>query len=230
MDEQESALLNKYGGTSVLAKMPVLPRLESIDLRSSYGRKTVGDRDLRRLVVLPRLRTLNLSDVDINDAGLAELASLQSLEELAIGGDLATPARLQALLALKRLKALHILRYVAVTDAGLADLSSLEYFEKQELTGGEAIPYAAGQLLFALKNLKELHTEQYGFYDNSNRMTTVALDHGDRIFALESEVEGLGRAFDALRQSNPGIVIDSDPKWFDERRGQKRPDYPRYWP
>lgn len=70
--------------------------------------------------------------------------------------------------------------------------------------------------------MTETAPEQYGSYDKSDRLTTVTLDHGDQILALESEVDDLRGALEALRQAHPGIVIDSDPNWFDQRRGEMR--------
>jgi len=183
------------------------------------GGSIVDDEDLRRLAILPRLKSLNLSNVRVSDAGLADLASLKSLEELAIGVDLATPARLPSLRALKRLKALHILRYMAVTDAVLAELPALEAHQAR-YTAGEGIPGDVSQLLIALLFARGRT------YDNSDRLTTLALDHGDQVFAMESEVDDLRRALNELRQSNPGIVIDCDPKWFDPRRGEQRQKSP----
>ncbi|HVC94884.1 MAG TPA: hypothetical protein VND64_14405 [Pirellulales bacterium] len=228
LGEQDSDGSESKGVMLLLTHLPALPRLEAIDLRDSWSDQRdamVGDQSVRHLVVLPRLKSLNVSDIRITDAGWAELASLKSLEELAIGGVLVTEEQLQSLLALKRLKALHIQRYTAVDEEALAALPSVESIEEREISG-EGMSDWESELVFAYQCLKELQMVQYGIYDKSDRMTTVALDHGDKIYALESEAEGLRRALDALRQSHPGIVIDSDPKWFDRYRGQKRPKSP----
>ena len=150
--EAELERLDRSHGLLLLADLPALPRLETIDLR--YSR--VDDHDLHFLTVLPRLKSLNLTDTFITDAGLLELASLESLEELAINNGMVSVAGLESLLALKHLKSLHLDRS----------------------------------------------------YDNSNRLSVLLLDHGDELSALESEVDGLRRALEALRQSNMGIVID----------------------
>ncbi|HEV3339946.1 MAG TPA: hypothetical protein VG125_06305 [Pirellulales bacterium] len=197
-----------------LAYLPALPRLEAVDIRSETV--TIDDEDIRGLAILPRLRSLNLnrsssnvtsSSSNITDEGLAELASLKSLEELGIYG--VTSAGCQTLSAVKGLKVLHIQRYVPVTKEILEVLPSQDSLNERD--GGKS--QAEQGVLGLLKWFKD---------EPSDRLTTVALDHGDRILAWESEVDGFQRALDALRQAHPGIVIDSDPKWFDQRRGEMR--------
>ncbi|MGH7136702.1 MAG: hypothetical protein ACREHD_13250, partial [Pirellulales bacterium] len=99
----------------LLSRLPPLPRLEAVDLQDSY----VGDRGLRYLSVLPRLKTLNLILTDVAEreiadsprlkfnTGVANLADLEFLEEVAVMGDTASATSLESLLALKRLKKLH---------------------------------------------------------------------------------------------------------------------------
>jgi hypothetical protein len=255
---------------ALLEHLPVLPGLKIVDLR---GDSTVGERDLRSLALLPRLRSLNLSDLYVTDAGMAELAALNTVDELALGGDNASPAGLRALLAMKRLKVLHILRYSAVTDATKAELLNQESLlesaaemleeemleekemreEEEEMADDEALDDdndmsddetesvdeaqaeqrpmlpVRWQLADTVKRLFRLRVDWHGSYDNSDRLTTVALDHGNAVYALESEVDDFRRALDALRQANPGIVIDSDPKWFDANRGEIRRENPYSW-
>lgn len=136
----------------VLAHLPALPRLESIELEDSK----IHDRDLRYITALPGLRSLRLGTSSITDAGLRELARRPVLDDLAIDVDLITPAGLESLVALKRLRTLHINRGVGVGDK------------------------------------------------------TLALDHGDKLYLPESELDGFGRALNVLRRSRPGIVIDDD--------------------
>ncbi|HXT60627.1 MAG TPA: hypothetical protein VN699_18445 [Pirellulales bacterium] len=92
------------GDPPLLSHLPPLPRLEALDLLGS----AIGDRDLRHVAALPRLRSLNLIGTNVTDAGLAELAQLESLEELAMDNDAGQRGGFEALLALKRLKKLHI--------------------------------------------------------------------------------------------------------------------------
>ena len=131
--EDESSDTETNEAAPLLERLPALPRLETIDI-STWG-LMIDVQDIRRLADLPRLKSLNFQGADLTDAAVAELASLKSLEELAIGAELATPARLQSLAALKRLKTLHIERYVHVDDDTLAALPLQETFEAKEKAG-----------------------------------------------------------------------------------------------
>jgi len=92
------------GEAYTLAQLPVLPRLEFLDLQEWE----VGDQELGRLTSFPRLKSLDLSYTSVSDVGLAKLAPLESLEELAIDEDLATAAGFEALIGIKSLRAVHI--------------------------------------------------------------------------------------------------------------------------
>lgn len=101
----KSLNIDIYSDVYGLSELPALPSLESIDLGLSY----IRGRDLRRLAVLPRLKSLDLHNTILRqDASLADLASLESLEVLAIDSPMLTTRGLNSLFALKRLKALHI--------------------------------------------------------------------------------------------------------------------------
>lgn len=110
----------------MLSHLPPLPRLEALDLRGL----PVDDGDLRRLSLLPRLKSLSLghsvfSWVEVHllhtRAGLAELASAPLLEELWLDG--ASPEHVLGLLAVKRLKRLHLVgwRSLITDDGGVID-------------------------------------------------------------------------------------------------------------
>lgn len=90
----------------MLSCLPALPRLERLDLSSS----DIDDDDLRRLSVLPSLKSLRLGQEVgtplFTRNGLADLASARSLEEVRLDG--LSPQKLLALLAVKRLKRLHL--------------------------------------------------------------------------------------------------------------------------
>ena len=217
-EERESNEAETNQEMPSLAYLPALPHLEAVDIRSVAV--TIDDEDIRGLAMLPRLRSLNLSRnlssnsititdaITITDQGLAELASLKSLEELGIGGGvLLTSAGFQTLPAIKGLKVLHIQRYMPVTKEILEVLPLQDSLNERD--GGKS--QAEWSVLNLLKWFKD---------EPSDRLTTVALDHGDRILAWESEVDDFQRALDALRQAHPGIVIDSDPSWFDPRGGE----------
>lgn len=88
----------------LLAYLPALPRLEALSLEESQ----VGRLDLRRLAVLPRLKSLNLFGTWLKGEDLAELGALDSLEELAIDFHAVSADGLEALLAVKNLRRLHL--------------------------------------------------------------------------------------------------------------------------
>jgi hypothetical protein len=133
----------------------------------------VGDDDLARLAVFPRLKSLNLTGTSVTVAGFMALAPLESLEELAIDNRRVTSAAgFEALLALRHLKALHI-------------------------------------------------DPRYGAMGStSERLTWLPIDNGQMV-VREGEVDRFSQALEALRQSNPGIVIDSYTDVFNERRAPK---------
>jgi len=79
-----------------------------------------------RLDRLPDLRSLDLSDSRVTDAGLAGLAALTGLEELVLIGD------------------------IGVTDAGLAHLSGLTRLRKLDLHGTRVTPAGVARLRRAL--------------------------------------------------------------------------------
>ena len=135
----------------LLGRLPTLPELEVLDLEFS----AIGDRDLHHLAVLSRLKSLNLARTAVSSAGLAELASQESLEELAVydGMDevVASTAGLQSLLAVKRLKKLHIERSDSTYD-GWSRLATLALDNDGTITvpAGEADDY-----LRALRALRQ---------------------------------------------------------------------------
>ena len=84
-----------------------------------------SDETLR--VLVPRLKhieKLNLDSTQITDAGLKELAALQTLTSLSFSGTQITDAGLKALSALKKLTDLH-LAGTQVTDAGVKELAAI---------------------------------------------------------------------------------------------------------
>ena len=93
-----------------LSHLPALPRLEALDLSQS----NIDDDDLRRLAVLPHLKSISLGNgfsrgsQRLTPAGIAELAAVESLEEVELEGDNESAAGIEALLAVKRLKRLHL--------------------------------------------------------------------------------------------------------------------------
>ena len=95
---------------------------------------------------------------------------------------------------------------------------------QRSLDPQEGLTEAEGSVLDALDSLKELRFHEQGAFGTADRLTTLSVDRGDRIFALESELTELSQALDALREAHPHIVIDSDRKWFDQNRGIMQDD------
>ncbi|HET6879091.1 MAG TPA: hypothetical protein VFI31_02985, partial [Pirellulales bacterium] len=174
-DEEDEPNVNDTSGeTSILAHLPALPRLEALDLR--FFQYELEDHDIRQLARQPRLRMLNLSDIDVADAGLAELKSLYSLQELAIADNTLTATALRSLLDLDHLRALHLQRFRPVSKDTLAALPSQDsLLERQAdgdwMSGGES------DLCWVLELLGAEHGSSG---DKSDRLTTVELDHGER--------------------------------------------------
>ncbi|HJT36396.1 MAG TPA: hypothetical protein VJ783_30515, partial [Pirellulales bacterium] len=104
----------------LFAYLPPLPRLESID----FGHAQLSSRALQGLSAFPRLKALNLSDAELSrDADLMELASLASLEVLAIDADMLSTGGTQAFGALKQLKKLHVGDQFWSDDEGLITIA-----------------------------------------------------------------------------------------------------------
>ncbi|HWB09913.1 MAG TPA: hypothetical protein VG826_11835 [Pirellulales bacterium] len=216
-DEREASPPETTDGIGMLSHLPVLPRLELLELYAwDY---MVDEEDVRHLAGFPRLQSINLTGIDVADAALAGLGSLKALEELTIDGEMTTPARLRMLIPIEKLNALHIKRYSRVTKQTLAALPL-----QRSLDPEEAHSEAEWSVLGALDSLKELRFHEQGAFDTADRLTTLSVDRGDRVFALESELTELSKALDALRKAHPRIVIDSDRKWFDRNRGVMRDD------
>jgi hypothetical protein len=87
-----------------LASLAVLPRLEILDLHDVQ----INGGNLNRIAHFPRLKALNLSCSTVSGEDLSQLAPLQSLEEIVIDEGTATAGAFESLMALKRLKAIHV--------------------------------------------------------------------------------------------------------------------------
>lgn len=135
----------------LLAEMPALPRLETIDI----WRSEVGNKDLRRLALLPRLRAIGLKDAPISADALKELALLESLEELGIDDkttskqSCVSSTGIELLLAFKHLKKLHLSRSTTL---------AYTRYVKCLLDNGDEVPVLEEDLepfLRALKSLRQ---------------------------------------------------------------------------
>ncbi|HUY93059.1 MAG TPA: hypothetical protein VMV10_30295 [Pirellulales bacterium] len=173
-----------------LAYLPPLPRLEFLNVHEWE----FGDQDLGRLARFPRLKSLDLSWTTVGAEGLAKLAPLESLEELAINEDVATSAGFEALIGLKRLKAVHIWgpghRHTSDTKA--------EKFQRRA-------DIAAVTL------------------DGTLRPAVLLLDDRSELVVLPGELDGLRRSLAALRKSHSAIVIDAAYEEFEEKNDVEPP-------
>jgi hypothetical protein len=160
--DEVSEMRESDGGSRALAHLPVLPRLEIVDL--SHAK--VGDQELRWLAVLPRLNSLNLSGTSISDAGLAELASLESLEELGIDLRMARAPGLEPLIALKRLREVYI-----------ADLAfKLAWSQLGDGQDSGVLPGGLDALHRGLQALRQSHPG-------------IVIDDNDHAFSEKGEIE-----------------------------------------
>jgi len=127
---------------------------------------------------------------------------------------------LAQLALLPRLKLLN-LTGTSVRDAGMAELASLDSLE--ELAIDNAVATAAGlESLLRLKRLKALHLGGGHLEDMTVGLPFDADGIMDGALMVRAgEVDRCRRALEALRRSNPGIVIDSETDLFNERRAPK---------
>lgn len=88
----------------LVTRLPVLPRLELLDLPAVK----IGEQDLIHIGTLPCLKFLRLTDSVLNAATLSKLATCSSLEELEISTYHLSPEGLKSLVALPKLRVLHI--------------------------------------------------------------------------------------------------------------------------
>lgn len=85
-----------------MAAIGEMKNLEHLDL----GDSRLGNEDLHYLASLPRLKSLNIVNTRVTGAGLRELASSGSIEELALSNDVVSGV--ESLVTMKRLKTLHV--------------------------------------------------------------------------------------------------------------------------
>lgn len=120
------------------------------------------DDDFRRLADLRRLKLLSLSD-GLNDARLAQLASLVELEYLQTNLAQITDDGIKPLTRLKSLKNLKFFHPgKAFTGAGLAELATLPNLERLTVAGSLAFNDVGMAAVAKLTRLKEFRTWHAG--------------------------------------------------------------------
>lgn len=174
-----------------LAAAGKLTQLEHLRLRQM----TINPESLKSLAEAVKLKSLGLDCVSVNEAPLlSHLPPLPQLEALDLEGSDVGDEDLACLKGLPRLKSINLTR-TDVTGAGLTQLACIESLEELAVDDA-AVTVAAIESLTSLKRLKTLHINVFG-------------RRPERQF-LGGDLDSQRRkgAFDGLRQSNPGIIID----------------------
>ena len=139
------------------ALAPILPRLSDVEhLDLSYTQ--VGDRTLKLLVGLKRLKRLRLKMTNVTSRGLEHLLALPELDELDLQGISVTNRGLETLAQLSKLKTL-VLRQTPVTDRGVAQLVRLKQLELLDLSETAVSP-AVGRVLQNIPSLKQVFLDR----------------------------------------------------------------------
>lgn len=179
-----------------MSKLSHLPALEELRLDSC----PVGDWTIAHLAdnnVVPNLRSLDLADTDLTDAGMPKLALFQNLTRLSLFYCNITNAGLQHVAKLKLLEVLNLdsreisddglrhlqqLRHLKsldifsgrITDAGCSHISSISSLECLELCGG-GVGDLGCTALATLENLTSLNLSQNERISNRGAAALAAL-------------------------------------------------------
>jgi hypothetical protein len=129
-----------------------LPAVRALDLAGCE----ISDRAFKKITTLPWLESLKF--YRMTDRGLAAVAGLPDLRQLALDGSEVTDAGLSRLSGLTRLKDLS-LHACPVTDNGVKHLSNLAALEALTLTGCRAITDRGVAVLASMPNLHSIGLE-----------------------------------------------------------------------
>lgn len=178
-----------------LAPIGNMTQLEHLRL----GSMQIASESLHCLGELTHLKSLSLEDCYPSFSDelplLRQLPELPHLEALDLTQSIIVDADLPYLINAPNLKSLG-LQYTDVTRAGLVGFGSLKSLEELAI-GDELVSVETLDSLLAVKRLNALHLSGSRFFATVYR--------GDTLDASEQEC---GRVLDALRRSEPGIVID----------------------
>jgi hypothetical protein len=210
---------------SLFSGLPVLPRLETLDL--SYS--TLQGRDLRRLSVMPRLRSLRMGGAMLNDEAQAEFSQLDFLEEVEIANiweyrtRMPLAEQLKPLLTIDRLKVVRILDVFPAIQLplGIPDQLCLK------LDDGRKLPVWNGDVNGVRRMLGALRKSKPGI------VIDVRLDFSLRDLRLE---ESAWDDYERLPNHNPSWLPESDVPWmtpaeradFEQKGGWARFDAARW--
>jgi RNA polymerase sigma factor (sigma-70 family) len=105
-------------------------------------------------------RTEGIEELHVTDAGLKELAGLENLQSLALGGTKVTDAGMKELAALKSLQTLILRDALQVTDVGVKELAGVKSLKNLDLYGARKLTNDGVKTLGALENLQVLDLER----------------------------------------------------------------------
>jgi hypothetical protein len=188
-----------------LAAIAKLTQLERLGL---FGSLQLDEQNIEHLRGLANLKTLALGVYYV-----ADMPVLPRLESLYLGDAAGfTDDDLDRVALLPRLRSLSV-EWTAVGDAGLVKLAPLETLE--ELTISDDVATTTGlETLLSQRHLRAIHIINSAF-GKTDRTASLVLDNGRKMAVLPSELDGMRRALQALRQAHPGIVIDAVDPFLD---------------
>ena len=185
-----------------------LSQLEHLRLRNWM----VASEDLAPLTGLTKLKSLTLERLCVDPKSpewdlplLARLSPLVQLEVLDLKGSAVDDRDLQHIARQPRLKSLN-LSGIYLTGRALADLAPLVALEELAVRFYPPV-WEGWEAVVKLKGLKKLHIDDY----NEEAWRSRDAMRGELPFGvLEHEIEDNLKAYNALRKTNPGLVIDDD--------------------
>jgi DNA-binding beta-propeller fold protein YncE len=159
-----------------------IPSLEQLDLENV----PLTDAGLAQLAGLINLQKLLLSHTRITDAGLAHLRGLANLEELGLDGTAITDSGLAHVRGLKKLKEVD-LENTAVTDAGLKTLLDMPRLDTLNLRHTNVSTQGLAQLK-SLTELRRLWSDDSQFWKGAPSkqwQVWLASAYGNDIYVYE---------------------------------------------
>jgi hypothetical protein len=186
------------------------PVVIGVDL---HGSTRLNEKYLHLLRSFPRLRTLNLSNTSITDAGMLEISELKDLRTLALGETRLDDAGLKQLRGMTTLKSLD-LSNTRVTGAGLQELRELVNLTSLDL-GFTAVSDAGLRQLRAFKNLATLDLSNTaitdaGLIELSDLQSLTTLDlWGTRITNAGLKELGKLTSLTALYLGQVALITDA---------------------
>jgi hypothetical protein len=148
----------------------------------------VTDDDLKCLKDLPKLKSLDLSHTDIQNAGLVHLGGLQSLEKLDLSFTKATDAGLAHLKGLSRLKWLNL------------EKPCKGMYDAEHRFTDKALPHLKG-----LKTLEYLNIDWNMVTDDGLEQLHGLTNLRELVLGFQTDVKGPG--VEKLRKALPGAKI-----------------------